>query len=235
MDEYADLYRDGRDLGPLTLFLDAGEHCLWLADGFHRLEAARQAGLPSLPATPHAGDKRAALLYAVGANATHGLPRTNADKRKAVLTLLQDAEWSLWADRELARRAGVSQTFVGFVRKSLSTVDSENGDKRQPSQRPASTPPNTAPRPPCIPRGLAEWGGAGGDCGRPLHDPESISHGIGPICACKTPAASVPSAGLLCTDRSAPPLWTLARLRRSARLRSRFPCLPSQAPLRGLS
>ena len=46
----------------------------------------------------------------------------------------------------------------------------------------------------------------GGDCGRPLHDPESISHGIGPICACKTPAASVPSAGLLCTDRSAPPL-----------------------------
>ena len=52
VDEYADLYRDGRDLGPLTLFLDAGEHCLWLADGFHRLEAARQAGLPSLPATP---------------------------------------------------------------------------------------------------------------------------------------------------------------------------------------
>jgi hypothetical protein len=38
----------------------------------------------------------------VSANAPHGLRRTNADKRRAVVRLLEDTEWSQWADREIA-------------------------------------------------------------------------------------------------------------------------------------
>ena len=33
-------------------------------------------------------------LHSVGANATHGLRRSNADKRRAVVLLLEDEEWS---------------------------------------------------------------------------------------------------------------------------------------------
>jgi len=33
------------------------------------------------------------LLYAVGSNATHGLRRSNADKRRAAQMLLEDPEW----------------------------------------------------------------------------------------------------------------------------------------------
>lgn len=58
------------------------------------------------------------------ANSQHGLRRTNEDKRRAVMTLLQDAEWGGWSDREIARRAGVSNNFVSILRSSLSSNDS---------------------------------------------------------------------------------------------------------------
>ena len=35
---------------------------------------------------------------------------TNADKRRAVETLLNDAEWATWSDREIARQCGVHHT-----------------------------------------------------------------------------------------------------------------------------
>ena len=49
---------------------------------------------------------------------------TSADKRKAVLTLLEDDEWGQWSDREIARRCKVHHSFVSRVRPSLSTSDS---------------------------------------------------------------------------------------------------------------
>jgi len=47
-------------------------------------------------------------LYSVGANADHGQRRTNADKRRAVLILLNDEEWGKWSDREIARRCDIA-------------------------------------------------------------------------------------------------------------------------------
>jgi len=44
------------------------------------------------------GTQRDAILHSVGANATHGLRRSNQDKRKAVVTLLEDNEWCQWSD-----------------------------------------------------------------------------------------------------------------------------------------
>jgi hypothetical protein len=55
----------------------------------------------------------------VGANSTHGLRRTNADKRRAALTLLQDAEWQGWSNREIARQCGVTHAFVAKLRREL--------------------------------------------------------------------------------------------------------------------
>src|SRR5919108_1887726 len=76
----------------IVLFTDT--HHYWLGDGFHRVLAARQAGLSDFPADVRPGTQRDALLYSISSNSDHGLPRTNADKRKAVLLLLADAEWS---------------------------------------------------------------------------------------------------------------------------------------------
>ncbi|NTB01093.1 ParB/RepB/Spo0J family partition protein [Agrobacterium tumefaciens] len=115
--EYADLMRSGTVFPPLVVFHDGADY--WLADGFHRHEALGLAGLEEVDADLRQGTRRDAILYSVGANASHGLRRTNEDKRRAVSTLLQDAEWSTWSDREIARRTGVSNQFVGTVRSSV--------------------------------------------------------------------------------------------------------------------
>ncbi|MCJ2074248.1 hypothetical protein MKK68_01040, partial [Methylobacterium sp. E-016] len=44
---------------------------------------------------------------------------SNADKRRAVLILLEDDEWSTWADREIARRCAVDNKTVARLREEL--------------------------------------------------------------------------------------------------------------------
>lgn len=112
-------------LPPVVVFFDGADH--WLADGFHRLHAYRSAGKASVPADVRTGTQREAVLFSLGANAAHGLRRTNADKRKAVQTLLGDAEWTEWSDRKIAEACGVSNTFVSNLRKppEVSTVDTQ--------------------------------------------------------------------------------------------------------------
>src|SRR5207244_1874771 len=86
-------------------------------DGFHRLEAARLVGCTELGADVRQGTQRDAVLYSVGANAQHGLRRTNADKRRAVETLLRDEEWRRWSDSEIARRCSVNHHLVAEMRQ----------------------------------------------------------------------------------------------------------------------
>ncbi len=120
--EYADAMKAGAIFPPVTVFHDGTDY--WLADGFHRVEGARLAGLQDIPAEIRQGTQRDARLFAVGANQTHGLRRTNADKRRAASALLDDPEWSQWSDREIARRCGVSNQFVSNMRSErVSTVD----------------------------------------------------------------------------------------------------------------
>jgi len=71
-------------------------------------------------------------LYSLSANSKHGLRRTNADKRKAVQTLLDDAEWSKWSDREIAKRCAVGYDLVADIRKSYlpETIDRPRSDAR---------------------------------------------------------------------------------------------------------
>lgn len=112
--EYAEEMADGAVFPPLTVY-DDGER-LWLADGFHRLEAAKSLGLARVMCEIRRGTLRDAILHACGANASHGLRRTNADKRRAVETLLRDPEWSQWSDYEIARRCAVSDDLVRRMR-----------------------------------------------------------------------------------------------------------------------
>lgn len=113
--DYAEQLSNGVAFPAVIVFRDAdGQH--WLADGFHRVQAARRAGLEEVAADVRDGTKRDALLYSVGANATHGLRRTNADKRHAVMTMLGDSEWAKWSDRQIAKACGVTHPFVAKLR-----------------------------------------------------------------------------------------------------------------------
>ena len=125
---YAEAMREGIEFPPIVVFVDEeGNH--WLADGFQRHSAAVEVGFEEIRAEIRSGTRREAVLFSVAANATHGLPRTNADKRKAVRTLLEDEEWRGWSDREIARRAAVGPDLVGSVRQELSVGDRQIGSE----------------------------------------------------------------------------------------------------------
>lgn len=116
--DYADVLRSGAALPPVVVFDDGAE--IWLADGFHRYHGHNAAGVADIGCEIHFGTRRDAILYSAGANAAHGLRRTNDDKRRAVKTLLEDAEWSAWSNEAVARACRVSPHTVASVRGAIS-------------------------------------------------------------------------------------------------------------------
>jgi hypothetical protein len=122
VESYAEAMRDGRwawgSSNAVIVYVDA-EWVYWLADGFHRVEAAQRAGLATVLADVREGTRRDAVLYAAGANAEHGLRRTRADIRQAIAVLLRDEEWRQWSDREIAKHSRCDHKTVGSVRTDL--------------------------------------------------------------------------------------------------------------------
>lgn len=81
VERYADELREGAEFPPVVVFYDGADY--WMADGFHRLAAYRQIGEESISAEIKQGTRLDALRYSLSANATHGMPRTNDDYRRA--------------------------------------------------------------------------------------------------------------------------------------------------------
>jgi hypothetical protein len=123
IDEYAESILDGVKLPNILLYFDGGTY--WLVDGYHRFFAYQKAGHKDLDVDVVNGTFREAELRSTGVNYGHGLQRTNQDKRKAVMKLLNDLEWSEWSDREIARQCNVSNMTVIRIKKSLDIVNVE--------------------------------------------------------------------------------------------------------------
>ena len=118
--DYAERLDSGDEFPPVEVFHDGA--CYWLADGFHRYHANAKAEKKSLRCNVRKGTVRDAILFSCGANISHGVRRTNKDKRQVVETLLADAEWVKYSDRKIADICCVSHPFVADVRSQVVIV-----------------------------------------------------------------------------------------------------------------
>jgi ParB-like chromosome segregation protein Spo0J len=116
IDDYSDAIKMGDEFPPVLVYFD-GVH-YYLTDGYHRYHAHKKAGKAGITCEVVNGTFRDAILRATGVNGKHGMRRTYADKRKAVMTLLDDFEWSQWSNAEIALQCEVSPTFVSGLRDS---------------------------------------------------------------------------------------------------------------------
>lgn len=119
--EYTEAIKAGAKFPPIVVYhgeLKQGTP-FWLVDGFHRVEAYSRAGFDGIVCEYRVGTQRDAILAACGANAEHGLKRSNADKRRAVETFLADEEWRAWSDGKIAKLANVSRQTVSNIRGEL--------------------------------------------------------------------------------------------------------------------
>lgn len=108
---------DGEVWPPVTVFEEG--QTLWLADGFHRVHAARACGLPRFQARYEKGSLEDAILYSVGANATHGKRRTRADIKRAIERVLLHEEWGQRSNLWLAEICKVSDKTIANHRERL--------------------------------------------------------------------------------------------------------------------
>lgn len=117
VEQYAEAMKEGAEFDPIITFYDGSRY--YLADGWHRLHAADQAGKNTIKTIIYEGTKRDAIWYALNANTKHGKQLTNADKRRAVTIALEDSEWACLSDRAIARHCGCNDKTVGNIRREL--------------------------------------------------------------------------------------------------------------------
>lgn len=114
--EYANDIEAGDQFPPVIVFFDSTH--FYLADGYHRYYGHKRAGKVSIQCEVINGTIRDAIYYSTAVNAKHGMRRSYADRRKAVMTLLDDFEWSLKSNTEIAKHVGVSVSFVSNLRST---------------------------------------------------------------------------------------------------------------------
>jgi hypothetical protein len=125
-EEYGRLIAEGVKLPPIECIATDGG--IVAVDGFHRIEGAKQVGHDSIEAIVTQGTWADAVWAAAGANRTHGLKRSVADKRRAVAMLLGDMTFAVMSDRELAKQVGVTHPFVASMRKRLESIEHETAE-----------------------------------------------------------------------------------------------------------
>lgn len=114
--DYAEALKEGAEFPPVLVYFDGVNY--YLTDGYHRAHAHKRAEKVSILCDVVQGTLRDAIFMATGVNAKHGMRRTYADKRKAVMTLLDDFEWDQMSSAKIAKHCGVSVSFVSDLRNS---------------------------------------------------------------------------------------------------------------------
>ena len=137
--KYAAAMKAGVAFPPVEVFSDGNDY--YLADGFHRVAAASEAGKDQISVHVRKGGLRQAVLFAAWGQAPHGLERTAEDKRQAAAVLLDDYYWRSWNDSDIANHCGIDELTVAAIRNEkgarpspasldlLSAPDRERGEQ----------------------------------------------------------------------------------------------------------
>lgn len=117
VEEYAEAMVSGATFPSVTVFYDGQEY--WLADGFHRVGAAKKAGRTEIEAQVHQGSRDDAIDYACSAapNSRHGLREKPEDRHRRVATMLR--KHPDWSNVQLGEHCGVSRETVRRVSQSI--------------------------------------------------------------------------------------------------------------------
>lgn len=110
--EFSEAMLRGDTFPNITVFFDGRYY--WLADGFHRLGAAKQASrmdpkLSGIKAEVRNGTRRDAVVFSAGANQKFSIPRTQEDIKKAVAMLILDEEWQSMSPGIIAKHVGIKK------------------------------------------------------------------------------------------------------------------------------
>lgn len=113
--EYKEAIENGAELPAIKVKFDGKKY--YLFDGFHTTEANWSLGKLKIKAEVSSGTREDAILASCAVNS--GLRRTNADKRKAVETVLNHPNCQDWSDRQIARHCQVDHKTVAAVRRLI--------------------------------------------------------------------------------------------------------------------
>jgi hypothetical protein len=117
VNQYAESYQNKRLMPAIVVFYDPELKVFYLADGRHRCEAAIQIGRKAIMADIHEGNFDEALKFALLANAAHGLPRSNRDKRRCVESAL--LAWPQASNAHTSELTATNDKLVDDVRGQM--------------------------------------------------------------------------------------------------------------------
>ena len=128
INNYAEAMADGAHFPDVTVFTDGERY--WLADGFHRVMAAKQNGKATIPADVRKGTADDAVVFGGTANNKQGKRPTRADVQH-FLQMVWDRREAIFGGTptggNLAERCGVSRaTGDRFVRERLAEMPNEH-------------------------------------------------------------------------------------------------------------
>jgi len=117
--DYAERMQAGDEFPAITVYFDGKDY--WLTDGFHRFNA-HMIARPSEPleCTIRQGTVEDAQWHSYGVNKTHGLRRTNEDKKRAVRSALTHWKAVELSNVKIAAHCGVDEKTVRRYRRQMS-------------------------------------------------------------------------------------------------------------------
>ena len=147
--EYAQSMKDGDEFPEIETTFDGSTH--WLTDGFHRWHAMKILGVKEVNVKWTKGTLEDAVLAALEANSTHGIPLTNADKHRKVEMCLALPGYDQKSDREIAKICHLSISFVSAHRRpEVKEQQKKNREKSKGVK--AGCSPTTPPEVDSIPK-----------------------------------------------------------------------------------
>jgi ParB-like chromosome segregation protein Spo0J len=120
VEDFAQMMLTGVPFEDIVVFND-GKDC-WLADGFHRVLAARMAGATEIGATVRTGTLEEARLFAFSANTRRGLSLSLDDKLNILRKMEQHPITKVWSNRQIAKHLNCSDVAIGRLKKRMVAV-----------------------------------------------------------------------------------------------------------------